>query len=896
MSTKADLTEYYDRLQLSPTARQVAEQIRYGQPIRRARSGKGNVVTRVPSRRMGVTLQTESRYAELLWLYAWEWREEWCEYYDQPYEMVLRYRQVSGKKTGIRHVPDFFLLSRDYAGFVEVKTLDEAVRISESAPGRLNRDEEGQWHSPAGKAAAADLGLGYAVYVPENDDVRFARNVRYIWQYITSTPSNSQQAQIDTLQSEVNSELCTTVKTLVFRYGPEVTHYAIAHHHVYCDLQRDLLTAPHAAYVYPCATLADTSRHCTDPDAKAKPPAVKLTAGCTILWDGAVYEIVNVGEQKYTLQAENQRICTITQAQARSLVEHGRLRPNRESQSVTSPLEHLRQSYSPAHIRRATERAQLLSAYERGEPWARQQLAERTAREWQRRKREAESLHGNSFYGLIDKRHKRGNRCRKIDEQNEALIETSLREDYSSARAGTVRQAYEQYVIRARRSLLAPVNYETYRLAAKRMDPVELTRERSGARAAYQCGPTPPHSDQLDALFPAHGEYAWHVCHLDATKLPLEIRSAVTDEAIGTIWLASLIDAFSRIVLAHTLSFEQPSYRIVMLLLRECVRRWNRLPESIVVDRGAEFSSNYFEAFCARYNIAKVERPPGQPRHGSIIESHFGSTEGSVVRQLTGNRANVTYGRALSATHKPERYASWTADELDDLLEEYLYNVYPNQRHSGIHDIPRRAFESSIASAGTANNAFIPWDMEFYVETLPEVPGYTRLIRRGQIVVNHLVYQPLAIAVHRYNGQRVQVRSDPTDTSHVYAYIHADWRECVTTSSVLRHAREMDVRHVHLEVAARAWNTGRQYRRVSNAWLNFVEDIRYREKKAREVAAISDQSIASRGGNYEEQSETTGDCADYEQKAEAIPVKTRHVRKSAHLGLDYQDDADEDNS
>ncbi len=62
-----------------------------------------------------------------------------------------------------------------------------------------------------------------------------------------------------------------------------------------------------------------------------------------------------------------------------------------------------------------------------------------------------------------------------------------------------------------------------------------------------------------------------------------------------------LTDAFSRRGLSLYLTFDAPSYRSCMMILRDCVRRHGRLPQILVIDGGPEFQSTYFETLLARY-------------------------------------------------------------------------------------------------------------------------------------------------------------------------------------------------------------------------------------------------------------------------------------------------------
>lgn len=68
-----------------------------------------------------------------------------------------------------------------------------------------------------------------------------------------------------------------------------------------------------------------------------------------------------------------------------------------------------------------------------------------------------------------------------------------------------------------------------------------------------------------------------------------------------------LTDAFSRRILAVYLTFDPPSYRSCMMVLRECVRRHARLPQIAVVDGGKEFQSTYFETLLARYECTNED-------------------------------------------------------------------------------------------------------------------------------------------------------------------------------------------------------------------------------------------------------------------------------------------------
>ncbi len=65
MLNELDFDLWVKRTSLSDPARSVVTHIRSSQPARRVGSGRGNVVGRYPSGKMGVTIQFESHRVEL---------------------------------------------------------------------------------------------------------------------------------------------------------------------------------------------------------------------------------------------------------------------------------------------------------------------------------------------------------------------------------------------------------------------------------------------------------------------------------------------------------------------------------------------------------------------------------------------------------------------------------------------------------------------------------------------------------------------------------------------------------------------------------------------------------------------------------------------------------------
>jgi len=116
MLNEEDFAVWVKWTSLSGPARSVVTHIRSSQPTRRVGSRRGNVVGRFPSRKMGVTIQFESHRVELPAILELEHNDDVLEYYDQPPSIKLDYFSADGKRLGVLHTPDLFVVRAGSAG------------------------------------------------------------------------------------------------------------------------------------------------------------------------------------------------------------------------------------------------------------------------------------------------------------------------------------------------------------------------------------------------------------------------------------------------------------------------------------------------------------------------------------------------------------------------------------------------------------------------------------------------------------------------------------------------------------------------------------------------------------------------------------------------------------
>jgi transposase InsO family protein len=256
-------------------------------------------------------------------------------------------------------------------------------------------------------------------------------------------------------------------------------------------------------------------------------------------------------------------------------------------------------------------------------------------RRWIAKYRTAECLHGNGYVGLLAKASEQGNRTSRLSEESRNLLVQFVENDYEDLRQKTKLASWAALKRKCdERGIVAPT-YVTFCTAVRERPTFLQTLKRQGRRASYT------HSSfyfELEPTTPRHGDRPFEIGHIDHTELDVEVVCSHTGRPLGRPWLTVLIDAFSRRCLAFYLTFDEPSYRSCMMILRDCVRRHSRLPQTVVLDGGPEFQSTYFETLLARYECTKKVRPPAQARFGSVCERLFGTTNSQFIHNLRGNR------------------------------------------------------------------------------------------------------------------------------------------------------------------------------------------------------------------------------------------------------------------
>jgi putative transposase len=821
MLTDQDLAAWVARRRLSDAAQAAIAHIRRSEPSRRVGGGRSNVTGRYPSKKMGVTIQFESHRVELPAIFELEHDCSVLEYYDQVPSIKLDYRSADGKRLGVMHTPDFFVIREDAAGWEECKTEDELKRLAERNPNRYRRDGQA-WGCPPGQQYAQPLGLYYRVRSSAEINWLFQRNIQFLEDYLREMPSVPPLHRQRAL-AHVAAQPGCSLENLFLTTEGQVTrddiYTLIAMGDVYVDLSSATLAEPAKVAVWSEKSVKADVGPVTEPTRKLRP-------GVRLDWDGRAWTVINLGLSAIVLRSADGEITEIPPALFSDALrrEHIRIIGERNGTDVAEIQERLL-SANEADLEEATRRFQIVSRALRGE--SHDSVPSRTLRRWISAYRAGEAMHGNGYTGLLPKPN-HGNPASKLSEKVRSLMEEHIEKDYESLKQKTMYAAWIGLKLACDRENIPAPSLKTLTVAVHQRAGSEQTQKRQGSRAAYQ---VEAFFWELEQRTPRHGDRPFEIGHIDHTQADVWVVCSQTGRLLGRPWLSFLSDAYSRRILALHLTFDPPSYRSVMMIVRECVRRHGRLPQILVLDGGKEFDSVYFENLLARCEVIKKTRPPAKARFGSTCERLFGTANTQFFHNLAGNTQAARNTRQMTKRVDPRNHAAWTLTDLHRMLTEYAYEVYDRLDHPALGQSPREAFETGLALTGNRTHRKITYDRDFLIFTLPTTrKGTAKVIAGRGMKINHIYYWSEHFRNPAWSAVQVPVRYDPFDIGAAFAFVDRQWIECHSEHYASLHGHsEREVRLASEELRKRRQNHSGQFVITASALADFMKSVEQEE-------------------------------------------------------------------
>jgi len=789
------------RQKIPVIGRYVVDAIRASEPGRRVGRGALNVATRFASRKMGCVIQAESHKCELPALYLWEHDPDTYEFYDQPPKVKLTYLNGGGKRVSPLSTPDYFLIQKNWMGWVECKTEEELQQSYDGGSERFIPDGKGGWRCPPGEAYAEPYGLGFRVYSSKETNWIVIRNLEFLAEYLQENCPMPAPETREALMRQFGNERWLLLQELLATDGvsADMVFTLIAFGHLFIDFEHELLSEP--GFTNVCrdplgAEVYQQQKRGACKQTTTSLHSVLLAGGTTIVWDGFPWRILNVGASEVCLEDPDKNILTLRLDTLQSLVVNGSI--SGIPLEVDSRHDHaadILKRAAPIDLGRAVMRAHLLDGLDDGSIT----VSQRVLRKWQKLAREGEIAYGNRFVALLPRISARGNRLRKVDSEVVEVMNMVIDTEVLTASKANITICYGNLINLCDAQGLLPPSEKTFRAEIKRRREEIVILARQGRRAAYNIT---EFCWQIDQSTPRHGERPFEIGHIDHTELDVELVDSRTGANLRRPWLTVLLDAFTRLVLAFYLTFDPPSYRSCMAVIRLSVQRHGRIPMTIVVDRGSDFESVYFESLLARLGCHKKSRPTAKARFGSVIERFFGVNNTAFIHNLVGNNQALQRPRSMSPSHDPRRLAVWTLPALIDAFEAFVDTVYANVPHPALGMSPKDAMARGLAMSGNRSHVLIPFSDEFKCLCMPTTPLGNAVVRTGRgIKIKGIFYWHSSFRESSVVRTSVPLRYDPFDVSSAYALVNGEWVLCRSEYQALLERRtEREIAAISQEI------------------------------------------------------------------------------------------------
>ena len=799
--------------------------IRTNPPARNVQGRRSNMSGRYPSKKMGFTIQFESNSGEICQIRECEVSDEVLEYYCQPpMQVKISWANKTGKNLAIRSTPDYFVLCSDgSAGWIEIKPETELQDWANKSD-RFILNQDGSWSCPSAEKYASGQGLFYRVKSSSEFNQKFQRNFEYLSDFFLDDKTEIPPEKKKIIIGKVAVEQGITLASLTAKrdeYSFDDIMLLLARGELYIDLDQHLLIRPEQVPVFSNRTMSEVHLNIAA-DRNLTPTqggTMLVEEGQRVNFDGKDYQIFQISESNIWLQNQDKFLKFPPQV-FESLVKSGSITSAGKSPLVQDEVAKIIKSKDIKEIDRALERMQMIAPYlhktDRNTP--------STVRRWLKRYRKAEKQYGHGLLGLFDDYKDRGNRMGKIPKKVRDLIAEIIDKYYETEAHMNLGKAHAIYQSACEQEHLTPASLRTFCEFNATLNKAGQVRKREGKRAAYQVSIKYWY---LEFDTPRHGDRPFEVAHIDHTELDVEIFDEKTGKSFGRPWLTLMIDAYTRRVLAIHLTFEPPSYRSVMMVMRECVSRFGRIPQTIVMDNGKEFKSRYFAALCAFYNITDKYRPPGQPRAGSVMERIFGTGNTQFIHTLFGNTQLMRDPRSTSPSHQAANNAVWTFTPFLRRLKEYFYEIYEQMDHPALFEPPRTAFQREIEKHGLRRARLVACDETFLMNTRPAPPKeVAKVVPTKGVKINNIFYWCEDFRSRLVEETHVPVRYEPFNIGIAYAYVNGQWHRCLSEYfGELNGLTEFEQKRISTEIQAKWKQLNQKSQLSAKVYRDFLVSV-----------------------------------------------------------------------
>jgi putative transposase len=758
MLTDKDVEAIMSGLQMPESGRTQVRKARALGPVRPLQRRTDTVRTRYVSQKMGRALLAESRTVELAAIVWHEHRASTLEMWPQPFRVDLMLQGKSGQYRGA-HTPDILIIEDDAIYLEEWREEERLRKLATERPKEFVQDADGAWHFISAEAYFAPLGLRHRLRTASELPKTLIANLDFLRHYMAENAPRPPADVLKRLKQLFEQRAAIPHLQLVHELGFDANHLyqAVLDGVAFVDLEKYRLDKVEQLIIYRDKTAgAIDALLKSGPKVQEPRSVLRLQEGAELMYEGKKFTIGMVGTETVSLVSAEGRVSQVPIGHVKTLFQQEKLEvtvPDPPSLTDLGLLSNARKADA------ALSRLRMLQNPSNAH------VSKRTLRRW-RKKIAGLPTHQAQLEALMPQHT--GNVASRVSPEVLALAQQAVREHHNTERAPSVHSTYQVFVnLCANADLLPMARSAFYEWLKGKAD----VRKREGKKKAYQKAPIPL---TFEDAFPVHGTHPHNVVYIDHTCLN-QLLKGMNVANLGKPWLTVAIDGSNGEPLALYMDFRPPSAHSVLMLFRDYVIRHGRLPDTVVLDNGAEFHSAALLLFCEVFRINIRWRRRSRPRDSSLVERFFGATETEILACLDGNTRALKDPRSVSWTHKPEHRIEWTLPALHAAFEYYMFDIYPGRVHPRLGMSPKDFKKRQLVELGSRSHVHVRYDAMFRLMTSIHAGTPTRVIDRQRgIHVNGMYYwhDNFARAKH---GEKAEVRLEMWCARVVYVRFRDEW-------------------------------------------------------------------------------------------------------------------------
>lgn len=739
------------------------------------RSGPGSSIVRIHSRKMGgcaVPAKNRTLHGSAI---KWhEFDRTILEYYANVDTFTVDTLDETGRVVNRnQHTIDFLVLANDdpyledWREESQLLTLERKDNERYVKVGRYYRDDNAGWHDREVESLCASVGLRHVLRTSRDIPRLFLENMRYLDAFIDArTPllaSDTQQTLRNILSDGPVSYRCLLEE---HKLSADVIMSAITQDVVYIDLFATRLSDLDSLYLFRDAETEKAYRLLWDASAQRGsvplplPGLGVLKPGSRLQYGGREWEVIlsTTGSRaEYLFFSADGHQMSLPAEEAEALYAE-LASPEERTALIEKKKRRQISDMSRTQVAKATMK---LKAVLTGTPAG----SASTTRLAIRIVKNASTLL-DAFVTLGGRDSDKGSRAPRLPADTEQIAKDKIEKYYNGPDAPSASKAFRSYIEQCGERVPA-MSFPTFLL---RIDKYGKERARGGARAEYRAADIPLY---LDIREPVHGLFPHEVLYIDHTQVNLFLDGP-HHEDWGKSWLTCGRDGHVPRVRAFYLDMRAPSQAAVLMILRDYVRRWKRLPRIIVVDGGKEFECGAFGYFCDTFAIDVRYRATEKPRGGAPIESLFGVTEEELIDGLEGNSIQLKHPRLISPTQLPNERRRWRFESLYQAFESYLFEARPNVVHARLGITPLEYERIRLQETGEREHMTVAFDGNLLLLTSTYPPRHSHKVypHRGIWEAGDYYWHPDMSAL---GGRLLEVRVEEWCANVIYVNTGKKW-------------------------------------------------------------------------------------------------------------------------